>query len=86
METWESEMVANASRISMNEDRELERKVIDYLAERSVPPLRRVAVQARHGQVTLRGRVGTFYEKQLLLNCFRAVPGIVGIVDCVDVA
>jgi hypothetical protein len=45
-----------------------------------------VEVQAHKGEVTFRGKVGTFYEKQLLLNSFHAVPGVVAIVDCVDVA
>ena len=79
-------MIACADPNPFNADRDLERRVADYLAERSVPALRRVAVEAREGQVTLRGRVGSFYEKQLLLNCFHAVPGVLGIVDNVDVA
>ena len=79
-------MIACADPNPFNADRDLERRVAHYLAERSVPALRRVAVEAREGQVTLRGRVGSFYEKQLLLNCFHAVPGVLGIVDNVDVA
>ena len=80
------QMIATPTRKPMDKDRELERRVSDYLAERSVSSLKRVAVEASQGQVTLRGRVGSFYEKQLLLNCFHAVPGVVGIVDHVDVA
>ena len=79
-------MIACADQYPLHPDRDLERRVTDYLAERSVPALRRVAVEASQGQVTLRGRVGSFYEKQLLLNCFYAVPGVLGIVDNVDVA
>jgi len=78
-------MIACADQNPLNDDRDLERRVSHYLSERSVPALRRVAVEAREGQITFRGRVGSFYEKQLLLNCFRAVPGVVGIVDQVDV-
>jgi osmotically-inducible protein OsmY len=79
-------MIVSAERKPRDTDRELERKVVDYLAERSMPALRRVAVEARQGEVTLRGRVTSFYEKQVLLTCYRAVPGVRGIVDRVDVA
>jgi osmotically-inducible protein OsmY len=69
-----------------DEDRDLQQRVSLYLAERSVPALRRVAVEARQGRVTFRGRVSSFYEKQLMLNCFHAVPGVESIEDRVDVA
>lgn len=78
-------MIACADKNPMNDDHDLKRRVCDYLSERSVPALRRVAVEARQGQITFRGRVGTFYEKQLLLNCYHAVPGVVCIVDHVAV-
>lgn len=78
-------MIACADQNPMDDDRDLKRRVCNYLFERSVPALRRVAVEACQGQITFRGRVGTFYEKQLLLNCYRAVPGVIGIVDHVDV-
>ncbi len=68
------------------EDRDLERRVVNYLAGRHVPGLRHLSVQARSGIVTLRGRVQTFYEKQLCQDCCRRVAGVVQFVDAVDVA
>jgi osmotically-inducible protein OsmY len=68
------------------EDRDLERRVVNYLAGRHVPGLRHLSVQARAGTVTLRGRVQTFYEKQLCQDCCRRVAGVVQLVDAVDVA
>jgi len=78
-------MIACADQSRLKEDRELELRVCNYLAERLVPALRRVAVEARQGRVTFRGRVGSFYEKQLMLNCFHAVPGVESIEDHVCV-
>jgi len=67
-------------------DRDLERRVLSYLVGRHVPGLRNLQVEARNGTVTLRGRVHTFYEKQLCQNCCRRVAGVVQFVDHVDVA
>jgi osmotically-inducible protein OsmY len=78
-------MIASAEQYPLDTDRDLERRVANYLADRSVPALRRVAVEACEGHVTFRGRVSSFYEKQLMLNCYRAVPGVVSIVDHVAV-
>lgn len=67
-------------------DRDLERRVLSYLVGRHVPGLRNLQIEARNGTVTLRGRVHTFYEKQLCQNCCRRVAGVVQFVDNVDVA
>jgi osmotically-inducible protein OsmY len=50
-----------------------------------MPGLRQVKVAANNGTVTLRGRVRSFYEKQLCQNVCR-VAGVVQIVDAVVVA
>lgn len=72
--------------ISDAADRDLERRVTSFLADRHLPGLRRVNVSAHKGIVTLRGRVQSFYEKQLCqLSCSR-VAGVLEIVDAVDVA
>lgn len=67
-------------------DRDLERRVVSYLVGRHVPGLRNLQVEAKNGTVTLRGRVHTFYEKQLCQNCCRRVAGVLQFVDNVDVA
>jgi hypothetical protein len=54
-------------------DRELEQRVRTFLAGHNVPSLRRLAIEARDGTVTLQGRVATFYEKQLSQQCKRRV-------------
>ena len=67
-------------------DRDLERRVVSLLLGRQLPALRRVAVQAREGCVTLRGRVASFYEKQMALSCCRSVDGVVSVDDQVAVS
>jgi hypothetical protein len=49
------------------------------------PALRRVRVENREDTVVLRGRVQSFYLKQLCLTCSSHVPGVRRIVDEIDV-
>ncbi|HVX16041.1 MAG TPA: BON domain-containing protein [Pirellulales bacterium] len=79
-------MQAITETISAEADRDLERRVVNYLAGRHVPGLRHLEVEARNGTVTLRGRVYSFYEKQLCQESCRRVAGVVRYVDAVDVA
>ena len=72
-------------RIDDAADRDLERRVMNYLTGRHVPALRRLEVQAAGGTVTLRGTVGSFYEKQLSQQCCRRVAGVLNLIDAVDV-
>jgi hypothetical protein len=44
-----------------------------------------LVVGAKAGTVTLHGLAGSFYEKQLLLHAAQHVPGVLAIVDEVDV-
>jgi hypothetical protein len=66
-------------------DHDLKRRVALFLAGRHVLSLRRLEVEARGGTVTLRGRVGSFYEKQLSRQCCRRVAGVVELIDRVEV-
>lgn len=67
-------------------DRDLERRVLNFLVGRRHPSLRNVEVEAHNGVVTLRGLVPSFYEKQLCQDCCRRVAGVVDFVDAIDVA
>jgi osmotically-inducible protein OsmY len=60
---------------------DLQRRVTNYLHSKQMRSLRKVAVDADNGVVVLRGEVGSFYEKQLCLNCTRRVAGVVELVD-----
>ena len=66
-------------------DRDLERRVSSFLAARHLPTLRRLEVAANNGTVTLRGRVHSFYEKQICQHACRRVAGVVTMVDAIDV-
>ena len=82
-------MVSTSAKVSDHSnsaDRDLERRVVSFLVGRHVPSLRNLQVEARNGTVTLRGRVRTFYEKQLCQSCCRRVAGVLQFVDHVDVA
>lgn len=65
-------------------DRELERRVTNFLTQH-FPRLRTVEVVARQGVVTIFGRVNTFYERQLCINCCQRVAGVTGLNDKVEV-
>lgn len=67
-------------------DHELARRVASSLTHHHVPSLRRLEVSAAGGVVTLRGRVHSFYEKQLSQHCCRHVPGVLRLIDAVEVS
>jgi osmotically-inducible protein OsmY len=67
-------------------DRDLEKRVANYLHGRHVPSLRKLAIASENGEVTLSGRVQSFYEKQVAIHCCRRVAGVVRLIDEVDVA
>ncbi len=79
-------MYEEAQRFHEETDRDLERRVTAFLADRNVPALRRLGVRSHRGVVTLRGRVKTFYEKQLSGQSARRVAGVVDVIDAIQVA
>ena len=66
-------------------DLDLQRRVANFLVGRQMPGLRNLKVEAHDGVVTLRGRVYTFYEKQLCNQCCRRVAGVLELINSVDV-
>ena len=66
-------------------DGDLERRTRIFLAGQSVSALRRIVVSASGGAVKLRGRVHSFYEKQLCLNCCQHVAGVIRVIDEIKV-
>jgi osmotically-inducible protein OsmY len=64
----------------------MEHLVTRRLLNRNVSALRQVVVRADSGTITLRGTVTSFYQKQLCIQACRAVPGVVALVDEVEVA
>jgi hypothetical protein len=66
-------------------DDELQRRVVNYLAGQHIPALRNLEVQAFNGAVTLRGRVRSFYEKQLSNHSASRVAGVRQVIDAIEV-
>jgi osmotically-inducible protein OsmY len=66
-------------------DRELERRVVNYLAQQHFPRLQRMEVKARQGVVSIRGRVNSYYERQLCINCCQRVAGVIQLDDGIEV-
>jgi osmotically-inducible protein OsmY len=71
---------------SLGADGLLERQITFQLAETKRPGLQRLAVKVADGSVTLRGRVTSFYEKQLAIQTCRVLGGIERLIDAVEVA
>lgn len=66
-------------------DRELQRRVTSYLATKHLPNLRRIEVCSSKGEVTLRGRVDSFHEKQIAIHSCQRVAGVHQLVDALEV-
>jgi osmotically-inducible protein OsmY len=63
-------------------DEELERQVFGFLRNLDRSAARSVVVKAGgHGVLTLRGKVQTFYTRQVFVQCCRHLPGITAVVD-----
>lgn len=67
-------------------DGDLERRVVSTLMERQVPALRQITVAVSNGIVTLKGRVQSFYVRQLCLICCQRIVGVRKLVDLIEVA
>jgi osmotically-inducible protein OsmY len=66
-------------------DADLEGRIRIFLAQKNVSALQRIAVSASEGTVRVRGRVHSFYEKQLCLNCCQHVAGVIRVIDEIEV-
>jgi len=60
---------------------ELERRIVAYLASRNFLSFRRLVVRASQGVVSLNGRLGSYYERQVAIESARRVAGATRIVD-----
>jgi osmotically-inducible protein OsmY len=79
-------MYEELERFHEEADRDLERRVTAFLADRNLPALRRLGVRSHRGVVTLRGNVKSFYEKQLGGQSARRVAGVIDVIDAIQVA
>ncbi len=66
-------------------DRDLQRRVYNFLKNRNVPLSSTLAIEADNGTVTLRGTHRSYYHKQLCINCCLRVAGVVRLIDVTNV-
>ena len=70
---------------SNDNDLDLARRVTRAFAAGQRPGLRQLSVEASRGTIRVSGRVGTYYERQLSQQFARRVPGVLDIIDEVQV-
>ncbi len=70
---------------NVEESWDLKRRVRNFLWQRGTAALRSIDVEADNGTVVLRGKVPSYYARQLCLNCCQHVAGVVRVVDEVKV-
>ena len=78
-------MVDTSKRFPQWTDEQLRQSVVTLLASRNVPSLRHLEVEAHNGVITLRGRVSSFYEKQISHHVVRKADGVSELIDLIDV-
>lgn len=66
-------------------DLNVQRRVLLTLGQLHVPLFRFLHVDVTDGVVTLSGRVGSYYERQLAQSRARRVPGVIRLVDALIV-
>ncbi len=67
-------------------DADLKRRITNFLFLQHYSDLRRMEVEADNGVITIRGRVPSFHQRQLCINCCQRVAGVVQINDEILVA
>ena len=70
---------------NVEESWDLKRRVRNFLLQRGTAALRSIDVEADNGTVVLRGKVPSYYARQLCLSCCQHVAGVVRVVDEVKV-
>lgn len=64
---------------------ELQQRVALHLQNRQLAFGGRLRIEAKHGTVTLSGRVPTFYQRQLIYAATRKVAGVMKVIDQLEV-
>jgi osmotically-inducible protein OsmY len=64
----------------------LANRITTQLAETNRANLRRLSVDVQAGEVTLRGNVSSFYERQIAIQTCRELTGTGRLIDAVEVA
>ena len=79
-------MVTSCESPVHRQDADLERRIASYLLGHKIPALKGIEVHSDRGEVTLRGNVASFYQRQLCISCCRHVAGVIDVIDRIQVA
>ena len=71
----------NTAALMMLTDGELAHRVRDAFRDRKLLAGFDLSITAAQGRVTLRGKVRSYYSRQLLVHSCLRVPGVRGVVD-----
>ena len=71
---------------SNDHDQELKRRIVNYLVSRNRHSLLSLEIDVKNGLVAIKGRVDSFYERQLCINCCQRVAGVIRLIDQIEVA
>lgn len=75
-----------ASQSSRPQDGELQRRIVNYLFAKGLTGLQHLEVEVHGAVAVVRGRVSTYYEKQLVTSCCQRVAGVVQMSNEVEVS
>lgn len=64
---------------------DLQQRVALHLQNRQLALGGRLRIEAKHGTVTLSGRVRTFYQRQIIYAAARKVAGVIRVIDQLEV-
>ncbi len=67
-------------------DRDLLQRITQYLHHRGFAPHRTLEISVDRAVVVVRGRVPTFYLRQIAVECIKRVAGVTQVVDLIEVA
>ena len=70
---------------STESDRLLEQQVVRCLNQRNHLPHRVLKIEVDQGVVIVRGRLPSFFLRQVAIECIRRVPGVIRIDDEIHV-
>jgi osmotically-inducible protein OsmY len=66
-------------------DADVALRVLRALRDRHFSTLRELDVSVHRSEATLTGEVNSFYEKQLAMSACQAVPGVLRLIDRIEV-
>lgn len=67
-------------------DEDVAHRVEEFLSRQHFPTIQQLGIVVEQGELTVRGCVESFYEKQVAMTVCQQVPGVLMLVDEIEVA